>query len=804
MPSPASRAVSCAFVGALVSFCAVAAQTRQGSAPSSGAPAAAYRALLDEYCVGCHNSRLLTANLDLEKGKVDPGDPGNIVSRAETWEKVLHKLDTGAMPPPGKPRPDAETSRRFAGWLEGELDRAAARAPNPGRPTAHRLNRAEYTNAIRDLLDLQIDARALLPADDLSFGFDNNADILGVSPGLLERYLSAARKVARVAVGDARIRPTIEVFNVSPLLVQDDRMSEDLPFGSRGGAAFQHYFPLDAEYVFRLRLQKDNTYVIRGLTAAEPIDLRIDGERVKQFTVGGPQMKRSAAEAELEVRLPLKAGLHLVSASFPSRRVAASGLGPERLPVGNFLPTGTVRGAGVRELTAIAALHIDGPYAGRTPADSPSRRAIFTCRPAAPAPEDDDEKCARSILTRLARRAYRRPATNTDVDTLLAFYREGREDGGFEAGVQEALTRLLVDPEFLFRVERDPPKANAGAAYRISDVELASRLSFFLWSSIPDEELLDAASSGRLRNRTVLEQQVKRMLADRRASTMVTNFASQWLQLRNMSAVAPDVNLFPEFDDNLRLAMQQETELFVESQIRDDRGVGDLLTADYTFLNERLARHYGVPNVIGSHFRRVLLGGARQGGLLGHGSILTQTSHATRTSPVLRGKWVLENVLGAPPPPPPPTVPPLPEKDEASDAKSVRARLELHRNNPACSACHARMDPLGFALESFDAVGKVRSREQDGSPIDTATVLPDGTAFDGPSGLRALLAARDKALASTIVSKMTTYALGRGVEHYDLPAIRAIVRDAEPGGYRWSSLVLGIVRSVPFQMRRAE
>jgi hypothetical protein len=776
----------------VVSLTAVAAQGNRPAPPSQ------YQAVLDQYCTTCHNGRTLTASLSLERASADLGVVGE---RTEVWEKVLHKLETGAMPPPGRPRPDADTYDRFAGWLEGELDRAAARAPNPGRPTAHRLNRSEYTNAIRDLLGLEIDTRSLLPADDLSFGFDNNADILGVSPGLLERYLSAARKVARVAVGDPGIRPSVEVYNVSPLLVQDDRMGEELPFGSRGGLAFRHYFPLDAEYDFRLRLQRDNTYVIRGLGVADQIDLRIDGERVKQFAVGGPGIRSATAEAGLEFRAPIKAGLHEVSVSFPKRHVAPAGLAPERLPVGNFLPTGTVRGNGVRELAGIASVHVGGPFNGRVPEDTPSRRAIFVCRPER---ASDEERCAKTILTGLAYRAYRRPATSADVDVLLQFFRAGREEGSFDAGIQEALARLLIDPEFLFRVERDPARVAPGAAYRISDVELASRLSFFLWSSIPDSELLDAASKGRLRDRVVLEKQVQRMLADRRSSALVGNFVSQWLQLRNMRVVAPDVNLFPEFDDNLRLAMQQETELFVESQIRDDRGVAELLTAGYTFLNERLARHYGIPNVRGSHFRRVELSDTRRTGLLGHGSILTITSHATRTSPVLRGKWVLENVLGAPPPPPPPTVPPLPERGEAGDAKTVRARLEVHRSNPACAACHAPMDPLGFALESFDGVGTWRTKEDDGTPVDTETVLPGGTPFNGPAGLRQVLVSRDKELATTITAKLMTYALGRGVEHYDRPAIRAIVREAEGGEYRWSSIVLGIVRSVPFQMRRAE
>jgi hypothetical protein len=707
------------------------------------------------------------------------------------------------MPPPALPRPDADTSRKFAAWLESELDRDAAARPNPGRPTAHRLNRAEYTNAVRDLLALDIDARSLLPADDLSFGFDNNADILGLSPGLLERYMSAARKIARVAVGDPSIRPETEIYKVSALTVQDERMSEDLPFGSRGGMAFRHYFPLDAEYTFRIRLQRDNIYTVRGLGEAEDIDLRVDGVRVERFTVGGPNATRSRteADADLEVRLPVKAGLREISASFAKREAAVSGVVPARLPVGNFILSPTARALGFRELMGVASVQIGGPYNGRAPLDSPTRNAIFTCHPSA---NDDEDKCARSIVSRLARRAFRRPVSASDIDQLVAFFRQGRAQGTFESGVQQALTRILVDPEFLFRVERDAADVEAGSAYRLTDLELASRLSFFLWSSIPDEELLDVAARGALRDRGVLARQVRRMLADPRSSALVSNFAAQWLQLRNMRAVAPDVNLFPEFDDNLRVAMQRETELFIESQLREDRTVGEMLTADYTFLNDRLARHYGVPGVYGSHFRRVSLPDKRRGGLLGHASVLTVTSHATRTSPVLRGKWVLDNVLGAPPPPPPPDVPALPEKGSGGEHASVRVRLEEHRKNPVCASCHSRMDPLGFALENFDGVGRWRASDEGGAAIETSATLPDGTKFDGPSELRSLLVTREKEFAATVASKLLTYALGRGIEYYDRPAIRDIVRQAGRGDYRWSAVVQSIVESVPFQMRRAE
>jgi cytochrome c5 len=792
MPQPVPRVALY-----IVLLTAVVVSTAAAQTPPS---ASSYRAVLDRYCISCHNQRLLIANLNLDKAGVDLEA---ITKHAAVLEKVLQKLETGSMPPPGLPRPGADTYQQFAGWLEGELDRAAAGAPNPGRPTAHRLNRAEYTNAIRDLLALEIDGRSLLPSDDASFGFDNNADLLGLSPGLLERYLSTARKIARVAVGDPTIRPALDTYKVSPLLVQDDRMSEDLPFGSRGGMAVEHYFPLDAEYLIRIRLTRDNIYTIRGLSEPEQIDVRIDNAAVHQFTIGGPAAvkSRTEADADLEVRLPIKAGLRRVSVTFRKRTLAVGGIVPERLPVGNFILSGTARASGYRELMGIASVQVGGPYNGSMPVDTPSRRALFGCRPTA---QSDEERCATSILTRLARRAFRRPVTAADVTALIAFYREGRAQGSFDNGIQQALARVLVDPEFLFRMERDPPKVRAGAAYRISDLELASRLSFFLWSSLPDEELLKAAAKGQLKNRAVLAAQVRRMLADARSSALVSNFAAQWLLLRNMRAVTPDVNLFPEFDENLRLAMLRETEQFIDSQIREDRGVGELLTANYTFLNERLARHYGIAGVHGSHFRRVTYADDRRSGLLGHGSILTVTSHPTRTSPVLRGKWVLDNLLGTPPPPPPADVPALPEKADGDQGASMRARLEQHRRNPTCSSCHSRMDPLGFALENFDGIGKWRTRDEDGAPIDAAAALPDGTRFDGPSQLRALLNSRGEEFATTVATKLLTYALGRGMEYYDRPAVRAVVRGAAASEYRWSSVILGIVESVPFQMRRAE
>jgi uncharacterized protein DUF1592/uncharacterized protein DUF1588/uncharacterized protein DUF1585/uncharacterized protein DUF1595 len=537
--------------------------------------------------------------------------------------------------------------------------------------------------------------------------------------------------------------------------------------------------------------------------------VRVDGELVKQFTmagqtgpaVGGSFRKGVDADAILQLRLPVKAGLRTIGVSFPTRVVAVGGIVPSRLPVANFILSPTARALGFAETMGVASIEMGGPYDGQTPAETPSRRAIFVCQPSSRA---DEEPCARRILARLARRAYRRHVAGEDVDTLLGFYRKARLAGDFENGIQGALTRMLVDPEFLFHLEPDPANLPPGTAYRLTDFQLATRLSFFLWSSIPDDELLDAAEHGTLKDEAELERQARRMLADSRSSTLVSNFAAQWLHLRNMRAVAPDVNLFPEFDENLREAFIRETELFVGSQVREDRGVLEMLTADYTFLNERLARHYGIPNVYGSHFRRVPLSDGNRSGLLGQGSILTITSHATRTSPVLRGKWLLDNVIGAPPPPPPPSVPALPDRGDGGQVASVRERLEQHRQNPACASCHSRMDPLGFALENFDGIGKWRTTGEGETRIDSRVTLPDGTSVEGPSDLRSALLSHREDFASTVVAKLLTYALGRGVEYYDLPAVRAIVRAAAPSDYRWSSILVGVAKSVPFQMRRSE
>jgi hypothetical protein len=743
---------------------------------------------------------------------LDQMDVDRVGEGAPIWEKVVRKLRGRAMPPAGMPRPDEATYDSFATYLETELDRAAEANLNPGRPPAHRLNRAEYTSAIRDLLDMEIDGESLLPADDPGYGFDNNGAVLAVSPMLLERYLSAARKITTLAIGDTSISPAFETYRIPRLMMQEDRMSEELPFGSRGGIAVHHQFPLDGEYVVRIRLQRSKDERIVGLGEPHQLYVLLDGAPVKVFTVGGgyqsgvgPRRTYAAsyiqegdvdadyertADANLEVRFPAKAGSRLVGVTFRKETVEPEGMYTPQLPDLAYLGRG--------DDPTVASITIGGPYAATGVGETPSRSKIFVCRPTA---SKDEAACAREILSKVARRAYRRPVTEGDVRALFTLYDDGRKDGGFEAGIALALQKILVSPEFLFRIERDPSDAAPQSAYRLSDLELASRLSFFLWSSVPDDELLDLAARGRLREPAVLEQQVRRMLADSRSQSLVENFAGQWLFLRNMRLVQPDVETFIDFDENLREAFQKETELFLGSTLQEDRPVLDLLTADYTFVNERLARHYQIPNVYGSHFRRITLSDETRRGLLGQGSILTVTSYANRTSPTIRGKWLLENILGAPPPPPPPNVPSLKPKDDQGKVLSVRESLEAHRANPVCASCHARMDPLGFALENFDAVGKWRTVDA-GTTIDSSGALPDGTKFNGPGELRKILLRRPEEFVTTVTERLLTYALGRGVEYYDQPAIRKIVREAAPSEHRWSALVVGIVNSTPFQMRR--
>ena len=785
----AGRVAGVAALAVLAAASGARAQPAGASPAVEAAPdaVASTRALLDRYCVTCHNDRLRTAGLTL--AAVDPAHVG--ADRA-TWEQVVRKLRTATMPPSPRPRPDAATYAKVVTYLEGALDRTAQANPDPGRPAVQRLNRTEYVNAVRDLLGLEVDGRSLLPADESSYGFDNVGDVLSVSPGLLERYLLAAARISRRAVGDPTLRPTTAVYRTSPLLSQEGRRSDDLPFGSRGGLAVRHHFPLDAEYVIRI--------AIRGRArAGHQLEVRLDRARAARFDLGNRE--------PLEVRVPVRAGTRRLAVSFVEtleHTLPVDGRPPPP-PITSFAFTLYPNAPSVEQIAVV------GPFDGQAPVDTPSHAAIFTCLPERPAAEGP---CAGQILSSLARRAYRRPVTEADTAPLLAAYAAGREaGGGFEEGVRWALEALLVSPKFLFRVERDPADATPGAPYRVSDLDLASRLSFFLWSSIPDDQLLEAAARGDLDDPERRAREVRRMLDDPRSGALVENFAGQWLYLRNLRTVAPDATRFPEFDDNLREALRRETELFVTSQLREDRSVHDLLRADYTFVNERLARHYGIPNVYGNHFRRVTHGDDRRPGLLGHGSILTVTSYPHRTSPVVRGKWLLENLLGAPPPPPPPEVPELVEDDgEADRPATMRERMAQHRASPACATCHAKIDPLGFALENFDAVGRWRTHDGDpadptgaAAPIDASGALPDGVPFDGPAAFRDALLGEPWAreFAATVTEKLLTYALGRGLDHRDAPAVRSILRDAAPNGYRWSSLILGIVESVPFRMRTA-
>ena len=776
--------------------------------------AAAARTLLDTYCVTCHNDKLRTAGVTLDQLPVD-----RVSADAETSEKVLRKLRTRGMPPAGRPRPDEVSYDAVVTWFESELDRAAAADPNPGRSPDHRLNRTEYGHAIRDLLGIEIDSQALLPPDDASFGFDNIAEVLSVSPTLLERYMRAARRISQLAVGDPTMALEIETYSVPQLLLQDDRMSEELPFGSAGGVALSHHFPLDGEYVITVRLRRNFYGYIRGLLSGKrQVEVRVGGEQIAVASVGGeapgtgvpvngwtgslyglgaPEWEDYMLHSDwgLEFRFPAKAGTSVVAVSFtrdPSE------------PEGVLQPRVTGFGFTVDEggSPAVDTVTIEGPYNSMgSVSETASRQKIFVCRPVSEA-ADEEARCAHTILSTLARRAYRRPVSDDDVQVLLSFYEKGRQTGGFDVGIQRALERLLVDPEFLFRIERDPSGAAPGTLYQLGDLELASRLSFFLWSSIPDDELLEVAENGTLKEPAVLEAQVRRMLRDERTRALGENFVRQWLETHKVQAVMPDAAAFPEFTENLREAFQRETELFIGSQLGEDRSVVELLSADYTYVNQQLAGHYGIPNVYGSHFRRVELGDNVRRGLLGHGSVLTLTSYANRTSPVLRGKWLLENILGTPPPPPPPNVPALPDRGASGEIRSVRERLQAHRQNPVCGACHNVIDPLGFALENFDALGQWRDVDLAGRPIDASGALIDGTQLDGPKALRTHLLAKSDSFVDTFTEKLLTYALGRGIVYYDRPVIRQIVREAEPENYRWSAIILGIVRSVPFQKRK--
>ena len=833
----------------------------QVSAPLPATAASSSAAILKQYCATCHNERLKSGGF-----VIDPAAVTNVAAGADRWEKVVRKLRTQSMPPPGAPRPDAAGYDRVATFLETELDRAEAARPHLGKlPLTHRLSRTEYRNAVRDLLALdslprEVSVDYLLPPDNISSGFDNIADLLFVSPSNMERYLDAARKISRLAVGDPAMPVMVNIHRLDPEHPQDERV-EELPVGTRGGIAVRSEFPVDGTYIVRVDV---------GNAQGHELEILVDGERAALRQLGGagrgapgvaappgqpdpadrdptpPSVDRpavpgrgagpgddapgsvgsvgsrgagggraggrgrgAAAAGPLEFPLTLKAGPKLIGVAFVQRTEARD--------EATLRPRMRSRGT----QPAINSVTISGPYNVTGPGDSPSRRRIFVCRPSSVV---EELPCARRILSTLARRAYRRPATEADINDLLPFYEQGRRGAGsagasnaggggpagagsFDLGIQKALERLLVSSQFLFRIERPPSSGAAtgpGTAYRISDLELASRLSFFIWSSIPDDELLDVAAAGRLKDPKVLEQQVRRMMADQRSESLVTNFAAQWLYLRDIGAKLPDEILFADFDETLRTSMQRETELFIGSIFRENRSVLDLLRANYTFLNERLARHYGIPNIRGSHFRRVTFpDGSVRGGLLGQGSVLTITSYSTRTSPVLRGKWVLENLLSAAPPPPPADVPSLKTETAPGKPLTLREAMIQHRAAPACAGCHARMDPIGFAMENFDAVGRWRERDGD-QPIDATGVFPEGTKFEGIPGLKKELLRQPEQFVGTVAERLLMYAIGRNLQYYDAPTVRAVMRESAPANHTLPSLVLGIVKSRPFQMREAD
>jgi mono/diheme cytochrome c family protein len=793
-------AVAGVWVSLTASMTARPAPQVPAATPAAAASPAAYRAMIDRYCVGCHNARSKTPAgdpIDLAAANVD--DPA---STAATWERVIRRLNLGAMPPQGSPHPGAGELDRFVTWLSGRLDAHAS--PRPGRFPLHRLNRAEYGNAIRDLLDVKLDFASMLPSDSASHGFDNISDVLKTSPLLLERYLNVGMRVAALAVGDTTLDAEMTTYQPRPDRSQNQHV-EGLPLGTRGGIVVDHYFPVDGEYDFRPELWAAAASTVRGLEGFEsPVryEALVDGVPVKWAPIGGPAddafsnadqgAASAAANARLHFRLPVRAGLHRVGFTFVMKTSAESQLLLQ--PFDQDIPEGN-DGYGWPRLMRVS---ITGPYSPTGPGDTPARRAIFICRPTS----NDAalaRACARRILARLSRQAYSRPVAASELNELLKIYDDGYRERGFERGVQLALARIISGPEFLYRGDREPAALRAGAVYPVSDVALASRLSLFLWSSIPDRELLNVATAGRLRQPGVLDGQVRRMLADSRAQALVANFASQWLYLRNVPRKSPDFKTFPDFDDNLRQDLLRETDLFLDSVLLGDRSVLDLIDADYTFLTERLARHYGVPGVFGDAFRRVTLTDQNRRGLLGQGSILFETSPATRTSPVFRGKWIMTNIYNTPPLPPPPDVPALEENTGGAPPRSVRERLEQHRRNPVCASCHRAMDPLGFALENFDPVGRWRASDS-GKPIDAGGTLMDGAVVDGPAALRRAIVARPNVFAGTVTERLLTYALARGLEPDDLSVVRAVVQKAAKENYRFSSIVTGIVQSVPFQM----
>jgi cytochrome c551/c552 len=767
-------------LGVYHSVWVAAALAGLSSLASAQTPAFNPSAFTEQYCLACHDDTSRVAGISFES--IDWSNPGK---SAETLEKAVRKVGTGEMPPAGMPHPSAAAAAAFTGWLVDSLDKYAAAHPNPGRPAIHRLNRAEYSNAIRDLLALDTKPGELLPVDDSGYGFDNIGDVLSVSPSLLERYMSVARRVSRTAVGDLSLKPSDEEF-LNAMKNAKDRVSDDLPFDSAGGMSVHYYFPLDAEYIIRIKMTGTNGAVH-------------------------------------EFRMPIQAGLRTVGATFPKESVKS-----EVVPSGRRGPApagggavGAGRGAvpppagqldlrldGARvkvfevaggATPTVDRIVISGPYKATGRGDTPSRQRIFVCRPSGPA---DEAACARTILSKLARHAFRRSVTDADIRPLIAFYQRGRAEGDFDHGIEKALTAMLVSPDFLFRVEHDPKGSAPGTVYRLDDFALASRLSFFLWSSIPDDQLLNLAEQGKLKDAAVLQQQVGRMLDDPKSQALVDNFAGQWLYLRNLQLSRPDPDEFPEFDESLRQAFRTETSLFFQNVFREDHSVLELLDANYTFLNQRLAQHYGIPNVYGPQFRKVTLTDPNRGGLLGQGSVLTVTSYPNRTSVVQRGKWILETLLGTPPPPPPAVVPELVPHAKDGRKLTMREQMEQHRADPVCASCHRRMDPLGFALENYDGVGRWRDKDS-GNVIDASGKLPDGSAFVGPAELKKILVTTEKdEFIGTATEKLLLYALGRGLEYYDQPAVRAITRQAAKNDYRMSALITAIVKSTPFEMRR--
>lgn len=742
------------------------------------------------YCDTCHFGPKARAKLNLETL-----DLTHLDAHGETWEKILVKLRSGQMPPVGMPRPTPATYDALIASIESERDRVAQVRPNPGRPTLHRLNRTEYANAIRDLLGLEIDVSDLLPADDIGYGFDNIGDVLQVSPVLLERYLSVARKISRTAVGDTDIPVAYQTYTVPHGLTQNERLSDVAPVGSRGGTAIHHFFPVDGEYEISVTLQRNRNDEYLGFERERRLDLRLDDQRLQLFTLPRSEKKivlggGTPPDAGLRVRVSVKAGEREIGATFVKDSLLQEGI------------IDKVRDDDVKTyFEGVGSVTVAGPFNVKGPGETATREKIFICRPSGSA---DEMACAEKILTNLARDAYRRPVTAEDMPQLLALYQEGAKEGGFDSGIRLALQKILVSPQFLFRAEIDPPNATPGSVYRISDIDLASRLSFFLWSSIPDDELLAVAQKGQLHDPAVLKAQVKRMMADSRSEALIKNFVGQWLFLRNIQRISPDTSTFMTFDENLRRSMEKETELLVENEVREDHSVANLLSTDYTFLNQRMAEHYGIKGIYGTEFRRVKLEDPNRFGLLGQASILAVTSYPNRTAPTIRGKWVLEQLLGTPPPPPPANVPSL-KDDQSTQKLTMRQRMELHRSNPACAACHKQMDSLGFALDNFDGIGAWRDSTGPGSgPIDASGVLPDGSSFNGPAGLRELLVKKKEMFVETFTERLLTYALGRGVEEYDRPVIRKIVRDASADDQKWSDIILGIVNSTPFQMRRVK